>query len=80
MLNPMVVGCFSRGFGRKLGRYGCATDNCLWALGPWIGLVGSLGGVSHGKRYDADWGGLGFSLDDCLVVGWGRNQGGQRKG
>ncbi len=53
---------------KKMGRYGCATFNCLWSLGAWIELSGSLGGICHGKRYDADWGVLGISLHDYLVV------------
>ncbi len=56
------------GLGEILGRYGCATCNCLFSLGSWIELAGSLGGICHGKGYDADRGGLGFSLHDRLVV------------
>lgn len=64
----MGVGCFSCGFGRKTGRCGCATRNCLFTLGLWIELVGHLGGFSHGKGYDADRCSLGISFHGCLVV------------
>ena len=50
-----------------MGRYGCATDNCLYTVGMWLGLAGGLGGIGNRARHDANRRDLGFSLHDRLV-------------
>jgi hypothetical protein len=49
-----------------------ATYNCLWFVGPWIGLVSHLGCLRNDEGHDADWGGVGISFHGRMVAsGWG---------
>lgn len=68
----MGVGYLSLEFGRRFGEVLGATLNCLWFMGPWIGLVGDLGCLRHGARHNAGRCGVGISFHGRLVAGgWG---------
>lgn len=76
----MVWDAALAGLGGKSGRYGCETCNCLWTLDTRPRMAGHLGGLSYGKRFDANRRSLGIPFHDCLVAGWWRLQRGQCKG
>ncbi len=76
----MGVGYHSLVYGRRFtGEVAGATSNCIWFVGPWIGLVGDLGCLRNGERHDANRCGVGIFIHGCLVAGrWCKSR--QRRG